>query len=100
VAASIEGWQHFLDGEKVETVNALIKKDNPSMSDDLIAFSRRKMREMELVDGGDAKEHGIGFMKVERVRDFYVKIAKAGMYGENEVDPAKAVTMEFVGMHE
>jgi NitT/TauT family transport system substrate-binding protein len=100
VAASIEGWKHFLNGEKVEAVNALIKKDNPSMTDGLITFSRRKMREMELVDGGDAKEHGIGFMKVERVRDFYIKMAKAGMYGDDEVDPAKAATVEFVGVHE
>ncbi len=100
VAASIEGWKHFLDGEKVEAVNALIRKDNPSMTDALIAFSRRKMREMELVDGGDAKEHGIGFMKVERVRDFYEKTVNAGMYEKAEVDPVKAVTVEFVGVHE
>jgi NitT/TauT family transport system substrate-binding protein len=97
VAASSVGWRHFLDGEQVAAVDALIKKENPSMTDGLIAYSRRKMRELELIDGGDAKEHAIGFMKVERVRGFYAEMVKAGMYEKDEVDPAKAVMVEFVG---
>jgi NitT/TauT family transport system substrate-binding protein len=96
VDASILGWRRYLDDEDVSAANALIQRDNPGMTDGQIAFSRVKMREWELVDSGDALEEGIGAMDVERVREFYEAMVGAGMYAADDLDPATAVTLEFV----
>lgn len=96
VDASIVGWNAYLDAEDTDAADALIKKDNPSMSTDLIKFSRRKMRELELLRGGDARKLGIGAIDAERVKSFYAKMVAAGMYEETTIDPTQAVTTEFV----
>jgi NitT/TauT family transport system substrate-binding protein len=96
VDASIVGWNTYLDGEDADAADALIKADNRSMTDDLIKFSRRKIQELELLRSGDAQEKGIGAIDVDRVRSFYAKMVAAGMYKEGEIDPAAAVTTEFV----
>ena len=96
VDASILGWRRYLDDEDVSAANALIQRDNPAMTDAQIAFSRAKMREWELVDSGDAIDDGIGAMDVERVREFYESMVGAGMYAADDLDPAAAVTLEFV----
>lgn len=96
VDASIIGWNTYLDAEDTDGADLLIKKDNPSMSDGLIAFSRLKMNELQLLEGGDAAAKGIGAIDVERVKSFYAKMVAAGMYDEKTLDPAAAVTTEFV----
>lgn len=96
VDASIIGWNTYLDAEDTDASDVLIKKDNPSMTDGLIKFSRRKMSELELLRSGEAKKLGIGAIDVERVKSFYAKMVAAGMYKEGEIDPATAVTTEFV----
>jgi NitT/TauT family transport system substrate-binding protein len=96
VDASIIGWNTYLDAEETDAADRLIKKDNPSMTNGLIRFSRRKMEELELLRGGDAKQLGIGAIDVERVQSFYAKMVAAGMYKEGEIEPAAAVTVEFV----
>lgn len=96
VDASIIGWNTYLDAEDTDAADVLIKKDNPSMTDGLIKFSRRKMSELELLRSGEAKTQGIGAIDVERVKAFYAKMVAAGMYKDGEIDPAAAVTTEFV----
>ncbi|QDT73074.1 ABC transporter substrate-binding protein [Lacipirellula limnantheis] len=96
VDASIVGWNTYLDAEDTDAADVLIKKDNPSMTDGLIKFSRRKMSELELLRGGEAKKLGIGAIDVERVKSFCAKMVAAGMYQEGEIDPTTAVTVEFV----
>ena len=96
VDASIIGWNTYLDAEDTDAADVLIKRDNPSMSDGLIAFSRRKMNELRLLEGGDAATKGIGAIDVERVKSFYAKMVAAGMYEHDTLDPAAAVTQEFV----
>jgi NitT/TauT family transport system substrate-binding protein len=78
VDASAIGWYHYLYGDN-KAANALIKKDNPEMTDDQIAFSIAKLKEYGLVDSGDALTKGIGAMTDERVKDFYEKMVKAGV---------------------
>jgi NitT/TauT family transport system substrate-binding protein len=53
VKASMEGWKSYLKGDP-SPANALIKKDNPNMTDDLIAVGIRLMNETGMVFGGDA----------------------------------------------
>jgi NitT/TauT family transport system substrate-binding protein len=72
--ASIEGWKDYLRDPSVG--NALIKKLNPQMPDEHIAYSLQKMRDVKAGEGGDAATMGIGIMTEERwrkTRDFLVE---------------------------
>ena len=94
VDASTIGWYHYLYGDN-KKANELIKKDNPEMTDDQIAFSVAKMKEYGLVDSGDTLKLGIGAMSDARMKDFYDKMVKA------KVEPAgmdykKVYTLQFV----
>ncbi len=57
VQASAEGWKSYLANPAPG--NALIKKANPQMTEELMAYGHRKMKEYQLVDGGDARRHGL-----------------------------------------
>ena len=65
VDASAIGWYNYLYGDN-KKANELIKKDNPDMTDEQIAFSIAKMKEYGLVDSGDTLKLGIGAMTDER----------------------------------
>ena len=94
VDASIEGWYSYLDGDPAPG-NALIKSDNPEMTDALLAYGIAKIKEYGIVDSGDAKTKGIGAMTEARWRDFFDTMAKAGIYPEN-LDFQRAFTIKFV----
>jgi NitT/TauT family transport system substrate-binding protein len=94
IDASIEGWYSYLEGDPAPG-NALIKRDNPEMTDALIAYGIRKMKEKGVVEGGDAKTNGIGAMSEARWQDFFQTMAKAGVYPA-EMDYRKAFTLQFV----
>src|SRR5882672_10174638 len=79
VDASIEGWYSYLNGDPTPG-NALIKRDNPEMTDALIAYGIAKIKEYGVVDSGEAKANGIGAMSEARWRDFFDTMAKAGLY--------------------
>ena len=57
VDASIIGWYNYLYGDN-KAANELIKKDNPDMTDEQIAFSIEQMKDYGIVDSGDAREAG------------------------------------------
>ena len=78
VSASAIGWYHYLYGDNAKA-NAAIKKENPEMTDDQIAFSIAKIKEYGIVDSGDTLTKGIGAMTDERWSDFYNKMVKAGI---------------------
>ena len=94
VDASILGWTHYLYGDNA-AANALIKRENPEMTDELLAYSLAKMKEYGIVDSGDAKTLGIGAMTEARMRSFYEKMVHAGVV-KPTVDPEKAYTLQFV----
>jgi NitT/TauT family transport system substrate-binding protein len=94
VDASTIGWYHYLYGDNTKA-NDLIKKDNPEMTDEQIAFSVAKMKEYGLVDSGDTLKHGIGAMNDGRVKSFYDQMVKAGVVRPG-LDYKKAYTLEFV----
>jgi len=95
VDASILGWNNYLYGNN-QAANELIKKANPDMSDANIAGSIVLMKQMGIVDSGDAQTQGIGAMSEARVKDFFEKMVKAGLYKAGEIDPAQAITTQFV----
>ena len=94
VDASIEGWYSYLYGDPAPA-NALIKRDNPEMTDALLAYGIVKIKEYGIVDSGDAKTSGVGAMTEARWRDFFDTMAKAGMYPK-DLDFLKAFTLQFV----
>src|SRR5215475_12241522 len=58
IDASIIGWYNYIYHDNAPA-NALIKRENPEMSDDLLASSLARMKEYGIVDSGDALELGI-----------------------------------------
>jgi NitT/TauT family transport system substrate-binding protein len=79
VDASIEGWMHYLYGDPSKA-NALIKRDNPEMSDDVIAQAITKMRDYGMALSGDAERLGLGAMTEARWREFYTVMRDQGIY--------------------
>ena len=94
VDASTIGWYNYLYGDNTKA-NALIKKDNPEMTDEQIAFSIGKIKEYGLVDSGDTLKLGVGAMTDERIKDFFDSMVKAGVV-KPDVDYKKAYTLQFV----
>src|SRR6185437_6177763 len=79
VEASAEGWRDYLQGDP-KPADALIMKDNPEMTEDVLAQAREKMRAYGVVDGGDAKTLGIGAMTDARWKQFFEVAAAQGVY--------------------
>jgi NitT/TauT family transport system substrate-binding protein len=94
VDASIEGWYGYLDGDPAPA-NALIKRDNPDMTDDLLAYARDAMKRHGIVVSGDALTLGIGAMTDARWKDFFDTMAKAGVF-KTSLDYRRAYTLGFV----
>jgi NitT/TauT family transport system substrate-binding protein len=94
VDASAIGWYHYLYGDNAKA-NAQIKKDNPEMTDEQIAFSIAKIKEYGLADSGDTLKLGIGAMTDDRVKAFYDPMVKAGVV-KPDLDYKKAYTLQFV----
>jgi NitT/TauT family transport system substrate-binding protein len=94
VDASIVGWYTYLYGDNAAG-NAMIKKLNPEMTDELIAYSVAKMKEHGIVDSGDAVKDGIGAMSDARIGSFFDKMARAGVV-KRDIDFRKAYTLRFI----
>jgi len=93
IEATALGWKSYLANPKPG--NALIKKDNPQIEDDLLAFSVGKMKEFGLVTGGEAATRGIMTMTDTRWEQTFEFMRQAGLIRPN-VDYRKAFTPEFV----
>jgi NitT/TauT family transport system substrate-binding protein len=94
VDASIIGWYNYLYGDNA-AANALIKKHNPEMTDELIAYSIAKMKEYGIVDSGDSLTLGIGAMTDARMVSFFDKMVRAGVVKPN-VDFRKSYSLQFI----
>jgi NitT/TauT family transport system substrate-binding protein len=94
VDASALGWYHYLYGDNAKA-NALIKHDNPDITDEQIAFSIAKLKEYGVVDSGDALKLGIGAMTDAHWKDFYDKMVEAGVVDAG-LDYKQAYTLRFV----
>jgi NitT/TauT family transport system substrate-binding protein len=94
VEASILGWYNYLYGDNA-AANALIKKDNPDMTDDKITAGIALMKANGIVDSGDTLQLGIGAMTDARMKSFFDKMVKAGLY-KADLDYKKSYTLQFV----
>ncbi|HEY8383740.1 MAG TPA: ABC transporter substrate-binding protein [Microvirga sp.] len=94
VDASTIGWYNYLYGDN-KKANELIKKDNPEMTDEQIAYSISKLKEYGIVDSGDTAKLGIGAVTDERVKGFFDKMVKAGLF-KADLDYKKSYTTQFV----
>ncbi len=95
VKASMQGWKDYLKGDPA-AANALIKKDNPNMTDDRIAVGIKLMNETGMVDGGDAARMGIGIITDERMKKTYDMMVAMKLVDPSKVDLKKTYTTEFV----
>ena len=94
VSASAVGWYHYLYGDNAKA-NAAIKKENPELTDEQIAFSIAKLKEYGIVDSGDSLTKGIGAMTDKRWKDFYETMVNAGVVKAGIVY-TQAYTLQFV----
>ena len=95
VKASMEGWKGYLKGDP-SAANALIKRDNPQMSDDLIANGITLMNQTGMVFGGDAAKLGVGIVTDERMKRIYAMLVAMKLIDPAKVDLKKTYTTEFV----
>jgi NitT/TauT family transport system substrate-binding protein len=93
VKASLEGWKGYLTDPS--PANALIKVDNPKMSDAQIAYGIEQLKLLRVVDGGDAEKLGIGIITEPRWKATYDYMVGAGLL-KPEVDWRAAFTDRFV----
>jgi NitT/TauT family transport system substrate-binding protein len=93
VKASLEGWRSYL--RNPAPGNVLIKKDDPKMSDEQIAFGVEQMKALKVLDGGDAATLGIGIMTEARWKATYDFAVAAGLL-KPSVDWHAAYTDKFV----
>jgi NitT/TauT family transport system substrate-binding protein len=94
VDASLIGWYNYLYGDNTPA-NAMIKKLNPEMTDEVLAYSVDKMKEYGIVDSGDALRDGIGAMSDARVASFFDKMVRAGVL-RGDIDYRKSYTLRFI----
>jgi NitT/TauT family transport system substrate-binding protein len=94
VDASLIGWYNYLYGDN-SAANAMIKKLNPEMTDELIAYSIARMKEYGIVDSGDTLHDGIGAMSDARMASFFDKMVRAHVV-RSDIDYRKSYTLRFV----
>lgn len=88
VRASIRGWVDYLSGDAAPG-NALIKADNPEMTDEILANAIAKMNEYKLM--GDKP----GEMTDARWQEFFDVMSKNGVY-KTDLDWKRAFTTVFL----
>ena len=93
VRASAEGWKSYLANPAPG--NALIRKDNPQMSEELLAYGHRKMKEYAIVAGGDAATLGLLTMTDARWNATFDFLRSAGL-SRTGVDYKSAYTLSVL----
>jgi NitT/TauT family transport system substrate-binding protein len=93
VKASLIGWKSYLADPAPG--NALIKAANDKMTDAQIAFAIAQMKELKVLDGGDAASLGLGIMTEARWKKTADYLVEAGLL-KPDVDWKKAFTDRFV----
>jgi NitT/TauT family transport system substrate-binding protein len=95
VEASAAGWKSYLNSDP-KPGDALILKDNPEMTQDVLDQAREKMRQYALVEGGDAASGGVGVMTEARWKAFAEMAIAQGVYPKT-LDYTKAYSLGFAG---
>jgi NitT/TauT family transport system substrate-binding protein len=90
IAASIAGWRSYLDGDPAPA-NALIKRDNPDMTDALLDFGREQIKAHEIVGNRETA----GAMVDARWKAFFDVMAADGLYPKS-LDYRAAYTVDYL----
>ena len=93
VKASLEGWYDYM--KNPAPGNALIKADNPKMTDGQLAFALERMKEMKAIDRGDAATLGVGIITADRYKQIYDFLVAGGLL-DPKVDWQKSFDDRFV----
>ena len=93
VAASAAGWTSYLDGDPAPA-DALILKDNPEMTADLLAQAREKLKSYGIVQSGDVAV-APGAMTDARWQAFFDIASGQGIYPK-DLDYRRAYTLDFL----
>jgi NitT/TauT family transport system substrate-binding protein len=95
VKASMQGWKDYLKGD-ASAANALIRKDNPNMSEDELANGIKLLNASGMVFGGDAAKLGVGIITDERMKKTYDMMVSMKLLDPAKVDLKKVYTTEYV----
>lgn len=94
VQASQAGWAAYLTGDP-SAGNALIKRDNPEMKDELLKYALMQMRSKGIVISGDAVRAGPGVMTAARWATIHREMSAVGLYPKT-LDPRTIYDLEFL----
>jgi NitT/TauT family transport system substrate-binding protein len=92
VEATALGWRDYLNGDPA-AADALIRKDNPEMTQDVLDQARAKLKSYGIVAGPDGQTYGA--MTDARWAEFYDMAAAQGVYSKT-LDYKRAYTLAFV----
>ena len=95
IKASMQGWKDYLLADST-AANALIRKDNPNMTDDELLNGIRLMKETGMVLGGDAAKFGIGTITDERMKKTYDMMVAMKLLDAGKVELKKTYSTQFV----
>jgi len=91
VEASAKGWADYLNGD-ASAADALIRKDNPEMTQDVLDQARAKLKSYRIVEGDEGAP--IGAMTHARWKTFFDMASAQGVYPKT-LDYRTAYTLQF-----
>jgi NitT/TauT family transport system substrate-binding protein len=91
VEASAQGWRDYLAGDPSKA-DALIRKDNPEMTQDVLDQAREKLKSYRIVEGDEGAP--IGAMTDARWKTFFDMAQAQGVYPKT-LDYRTAYTLQF-----
>jgi NitT/TauT family transport system substrate-binding protein len=94
VSAYVEGWNYYKDHST--EINDAIVKENKNLDKEELNIAQEKQK--EFVYGGEAAEHGVGYMSEDRWSTLIDQISESGLLKE-KVDPSVVYTTEFLPQH-
>ncbi len=95
VKATMLGYKRYLQGDP-SAGNALIKKDNPAMTDDRLAEGIRLMNQSGMVFGGDAAKLGAGIITAQRMQQTFDLMVQLKQVDPQKVNLQRTYTTQFV----
>lgn len=94
VRGTMEGWKSYLANPTPG--NALIKKDNPNMSDEQLAYSVAKLKEMGIVTSGYAAANGIGAIDPARTQQSFEFLVRNKMIDAQKLKLADVYMLDLI----
>jgi NitT/TauT family transport system substrate-binding protein len=91
VEATAKGWTDYLTGDP-SAADALIKKDNPEMTQDVLDQAREKLKSYGIVSGNEGAP--VGAMTDARWQAFFDVASSQGVYPKT-LDWKRAYTLQF-----